>query len=88
MINANQARRGGTLLDGVRLVRFDTGDRVRERIEADTAVHRGDHWLLINAVTTGNRHETRREQQQDERQRKVFHEIAWGKWSFGNGREL
>lgn len=61
VINANQARRGGTLLDGVRLVRFDTGDRVRERIEADTAVHRGDHWLLINAVTTGNRHETRRD---------------------------
>lgn len=58
VLNARLARREGTVLDGVRMIRFDGDGHVRERIEADVAIHRGDHWLLINAITTGKRHET------------------------------
>ncbi len=52
VINARVARKGGVLLDGVRVIRFDDKDEVYERIEAKSAIHRGDTWLLIDANIT------------------------------------
>lgn len=52
VINARVARKGGVLLDGVRVIRFDERDTVYERIEAKSAIHRGDTWLLIDASVT------------------------------------
>jgi lipopolysaccharide export system permease protein len=53
VINAKLARQNGVLLDGVRMLRFDKNDLIRERIEADSAVHRGNYWLLLNAKVSG-----------------------------------
>lgn len=53
VINARLARKGGTFLDGVKIIRFDPESRVIATIEADAALHRGDRWLLIGAKTTG-----------------------------------
>lgn len=47
VIKANIARNGGTLLNGVTLVRFDAGDALIERIDAEVAIHGGQQWLLL-----------------------------------------
>lgn len=49
VIRAKLTRKGGTVLSGVNMIRFDPGSNVYERIEADHAFHRGNEWLLINA---------------------------------------
>jgi len=53
VINARLARNGGVLLDGVRMLRFDEEGLVNQRIDAASAVHQGDHWLLIDAKISG-----------------------------------
>lgn len=52
VINATLARRGGTLLDGVRIIQIGDDDKVASLIEADKAIHRGDRWTLINVKIT------------------------------------
>lgn len=52
VINANLARKGGALLDGVRMIRFDGEGAVYERVEGPHAIHRGDHWLVVDATVT------------------------------------
>ena len=49
VINARTTRRGGTMLDGVSMIRFDPGNEVYERITADHALHRDNQWILTNA---------------------------------------
>lgn len=53
VINARLARENGALLDGVKMVRFDESGAVSERIEAETARHAGDHWVLEGVRTSG-----------------------------------
>ena len=52
IINAQLTRRSGQFLDGVKIIRFDAQGRIFERIDADHAVHRGNHWLLIGGART------------------------------------
>ncbi len=52
VINANLARKGGALLDGVRMIRFNNEGSVYERVEAPHAVHRGEKWLVVDASVT------------------------------------
>jgi lipopolysaccharide export system permease protein len=52
VINAKLARKGGIMLDGVRMLRFDANDLIRQRIEAESAIHKGDHWLLQTVKVT------------------------------------
>ncbi len=54
VINSRVARRSGSMLDGVKMIRFDAEGNVYEQIEADHAIHRGNEWLLINAKVTDN----------------------------------
>ncbi|MEL7428502.1 MAG: LPS export ABC transporter permease LptG [Pseudomonadota bacterium] len=52
VINAELARRGGMLLDNVKMVRFSSDGSFIERIDATNALHRGDHWMLLSAKST------------------------------------
>jgi lipopolysaccharide export system permease protein len=60
VINAKLSRKGGTLLDGVKMIRFDPGGDVYERIEAETAIHRGNEWLLIDVSVSDAEQKVRR----------------------------
>jgi len=53
VINAKLARQNGTILDGVRMIRFDQEGHVFERLEAENATHRGNNWLLTGVTITG-----------------------------------
>ncbi|MCG6857701.1 MAG: LptF/LptG family permease, partial [Salaquimonas sp.] len=53
IINARIAREQGALLDDVKVIRFDDGGRIAERIDAASATYEGDHWRLDNAVSVG-----------------------------------
>ena len=50
VINARLARNKGTILDDVKIIRFDTEGHIVERIDAETAVFSGVSWVLTNAV--------------------------------------
>ncbi|MEM7067850.1 MAG: LPS export ABC transporter permease LptG [Pseudomonadota bacterium] len=52
IFNAQVTRKYGQLLDKVKIVRIDEHGKILERIDTKHAIHNGDHWLLINAVTT------------------------------------
>lgn len=54
VINARLARKSGAFLNGVQMIRFDRESRVTSQIEADAMLHRGDHWLALNARITGS----------------------------------
>ncbi|MCP4183376.1 MAG: LPS export ABC transporter permease LptG [Hyphomicrobiales bacterium] len=46
VINATYSRKGGTVLQGVRIIEFDREGFVAQRIEAELAEYRGDYWEL------------------------------------------
>ncbi|MEZ5801173.1 MAG: LptF/LptG family permease [Nitratireductor sp.] len=50
VINARLARSKGTILDDVKIIRFDLDGHIVERIDAETAVFSGVSWVLTNAV--------------------------------------
>ncbi len=52
VINAELARREGTLLDNVKVLRFNADGKFVERIDATTVLHRGDHWFLVTVRKT------------------------------------
>ena len=52
IINAGLARNRGQSLDDVKVMRFDTQGRIRERIDAASAEYRVDHWYLKVATIT------------------------------------
>ena len=60
VVNAKLARQGGTLLDGVRMLRFDEKGAIYERIEAASAEHRGSHWVLSDVSITDSAQKTLR----------------------------
>ncbi|MGB7286174.1 MAG: LptF/LptG family permease, partial [Salaquimonas sp.] len=55
VIGSKLARKSGAMLDGVKMIRFDSEGNVYERIEADHAIFRGKEWLLIKAVITDDK---------------------------------
>ncbi|MEM9278437.1 MAG: LPS export ABC transporter permease LptG [Pseudomonadota bacterium] len=52
ILNAQVTRRSGQFLDRVKIIRFDAEGNIFERIDANHAVHRKDHWLLIGVTRT------------------------------------
>lgn len=52
VISAELARKQGTLLDQVKIIQFDDDGATKAVIEADTAIHSGDRWILLNATLT------------------------------------
>ncbi|MEZ5872570.1 MAG: LPS export ABC transporter permease LptG [Nitratireductor sp.] len=52
IINARIARNKGTILDDVKIIRFDPEGHIIERIDAETAVYSGVSWVLTNSVVT------------------------------------
>ncbi|MCB2049338.1 MAG: LPS export ABC transporter permease LptG [Novosphingobium sp.] len=54
IINARIARENGSLLDDVKVIRFDHQGRIIERIDAASAAYEGDHWQLSDTVSVGN----------------------------------
>jgi len=54
VINARVARNFGTRLHDVKFIRFDDNEKIVERIDAETALYRGDYWLLDKATTIGD----------------------------------
>lgn len=52
VINAELAREGGTLLDGIKILRFDQNDLMYAQILAKSAVHKGNSWLLSDVTIT------------------------------------
>ena len=52
VINSRLARRGGTLLDDVKIIRFNKQGSIVERIGATNAIYRNNHWLLVSARLT------------------------------------
>ncbi|MCB1464222.1 MAG: LPS export ABC transporter permease LptG [Nitratireductor sp.] len=53
ILNARIARKEGSLLDDVKIIRFDEVGRIVERIDAKRAAYKGDHWRLHDAVSVG-----------------------------------
>lgn len=53
VINARIAREGGSLLDDVKIIRFDEDGRITARIDAASAAFQGDHWRLEDTVSVG-----------------------------------
>lgn len=52
VINALLAQDNGEILNQVKIIRFDGAGGIRERIDAERAIHLGDHWKLVNAKVT------------------------------------
>lgn len=52
ILNAELTRRFGQFLDQVKIIRFDNTGSIIERIDASHAVHRGNHWLLVDVIRT------------------------------------
>ncbi len=52
VINSRLARRGGTLLDDVKIIRFNKQGGIVERIGATNAIYRGDYWMLVSVKLT------------------------------------
>lgn len=53
VINARIARNNGQLLDDVRVLRFDEGGAIYERIDATSARFEDGRWILSGAAVTG-----------------------------------
>ncbi|MEM7290320.1 MAG: LPS export ABC transporter permease LptG [Pseudomonadota bacterium] len=49
IINAETARRQGSVLDNVKILRFDSDGKFLQRIDAANVIHRGDHWMINSA---------------------------------------
>jgi lipopolysaccharide export system permease protein len=54
VINARQARAGGTILDDVRIIRLDREGEIIERIDARNAIYADDRWVVNDALVTGD----------------------------------
>ena len=54
VLNAELARRNGTLLDNVKILRFDADGKFIERMDATAVVHRQDHWFVVSVRKTDN----------------------------------
>jgi lipopolysaccharide export system permease protein len=53
IINAELARRGGQLLDNVKILRYAKDGEYLERIDAVNMVHRGSHWIVLSGKRYG-----------------------------------
>ena len=55
VINAGQARRGGKVLDDVKIIEYTPAGSVAKRIQAAHAIYHKTYWTLVDVVTTKNK---------------------------------